>query len=209
MMRQDQIQKKEEKKDEEDDDIDMNQFVKDLHNMNSRIQNCTSTVHEQDQRFVQINDKLDDYNKDVKKGERYVDIVNKGPLTYLKDKVFGWFKSSKEQKLSKKDKKIIEKARNTQIQDNKNNEYCSKQIDNFVVMTKDKEAYKEYNENKEKNDDDILDEALKEAKIMRGNVKEFGKAVENSNKLVDATNRNMDRSINNVNRVNKEMKKAY
>jgi hypothetical protein len=82
MMRQDQIQKKEEKKDEEDDDIDMNQFVKDLHNMNSRIQNCTSTVHEQDQRFVQINDKLDDYNKDVKKGERYVDIVNKGPLTY-------------------------------------------------------------------------------------------------------------------------------
>jgi ABC-type transporter Mla subunit MlaD len=76
-------------------------------------------------------------------------------------------------------------------------------------MTKDKETYKEYNENKEKNDDDILDEALKEAKIMRGNVKEFGKAVENSNKLVDATNRNMDRSINNVNRVNKEMKKAY
>ena len=197
-----------EKKEEEDDNIDMNQFVKDIKSMNSRLQNCTNTVHEQDQRFGDINDKLDDYNRDVKKGEQYVDVIDKGVFSYLKDKFIGFFSSKdKKQKISKKDKKIIEKAKSAPIQDNNINEYCNKNIDDFVVVTKDMQTYKEFNEDKRKNDDDILDEALKEVKLMRGTAKGFNKAVEDSNKVVDATNRHMDITINNVNRVNNKMKK--
>ena len=46
----------------------------------------------------------------MKKGEEFTNIVNKGALSYLKDRVVGMFKSDQET-LSKKDKKIIEKER--------------------------------------------------------------------------------------------------
>ena len=60
----------------EEEEVDMKSFVKDIKDMQGRMKYATSHVHEQDQRLVGVNEKLDNYNKKVKKGEQYTDIVN-------------------------------------------------------------------------------------------------------------------------------------
>ena len=203
---QEQIEEQKEKKNDEDEEVDMKGFVKDIQNMKNRMNYATNHVHEQDKRFVNINEKLDDYNKNVKKGENYTDIVNKGVFGYLKDKFVGMF-SFKKGDLSKKDKKTIEQAKNRQqIEDNKdknNNGNNIKENEDIYLNGENKR------ENKKDDDDDVdLDEALNEVRQMRKAVREFSSAVKDSSELVDATNNNMDRSINNVNKLNKKMKKA-
>ena len=198
MQEQEQIKKEEEN---EDDDIDMNDLVKDIKDMSSRVKNCTSHVQGQDQRIVGINEKLDDYNKEVKTGDKYMDVINKGPLTYLKDKFFGFFSFKKSEQLSNKDRKTIENAKNKQSGDNKNinNGYSDKDMEDWYIVGQDS--------NKVKTEDDVINEAINEVKNMRANIKEFGAAVKDSTKLVDATNNNMDVSIKNTNKVNKKMRK--
>ena len=200
-MEQDQIKIEKDKKDEnEDEEVDMKGFVKDIKSMQSRMNYATNHVHEQDQRLVGINEKLDKYNRNVKTGEQYTDVVNKGVFGYLKDKIVGIF-SRDDKKLSKKDCKIIEKAKNQPIEDKKNNEYnIEERKDNGSNII---------NQKKDDDDDDIdLDEALKEVKELRKCVKEFSSAVINSTQLVDATDKNMDISLNNVNKANKKLKKT-
>ena len=198
MQEQEQIKKEEEN---EDDDIDMNDLVKDIKDMSSRVKNCTSHVQGQDQRIVGINEKLDDYNKEVKTGDKYMDVINKGPLTYLKDKFFGFFSFKKSEQLSNKDRKTIENAKNKQSGDNKNDDsgYSDKDMEDWYIVGQDS--------NKVKTEDDVINEAINEVKNMRANIKEFGAAVKDSTKLVDATNNNMDVSIKNTNKVNKKMRK--
>ena len=189
------------KKDEnEDEEVDMKGFVKDIKSMQSRMNYATNHVHEQDQRLVGINEKLDKYNRNVKTGEQYTDVVNKGVFGYLKDKIVGIF-SRDDKKLSKKDCKIIEKAKNQPIEDKKNNEYnIEERKDNGSNII---------NQKKDDDDDDIdLDEALKEVKELRKCVKEFSSAVKDSTQLVEATDKNMDISLNNVNKANKKLKKT-
>ena len=170
----------------------MKDLVKDIQGMSKRMKNCTSHVQGQDQRIVGINEKLDDYNKEVKTGDKYMDVINKGPLTYLKDKFFGFFSFKKSEKLSKNDSKIIEKAKNKQSEDNKNNNNgnSDKDMDDWDIIGQDS--------NKEKTEDDAINEAINEVKNMRANVKEFGTAVRDSTKLVDATNNHMDLSTKNA-----------
>ena len=90
MQKQKQIEKQNQYN-EEDEEVDMKQFVKDMKDMGQRMNYATNHVQEQDKRLVNINDKLDDYNKEVKKGDEYMDIVNKSPLSSsnLKDKITG------------------------------------------------------------------------------------------------------------------------
>ena len=201
-MEQDQIKLEKNKKEEnEDEELDMKGFVKDIKSMQNRMNYATNHVHEQDKRLVGINEKLDKYNKNVKTGEQYTDVVNKGVFGYLKDKLFGIF-SRDDKKLSKNDSKIIEKAKNQPIEDNKNNEY------NNIEDRKDNGS-NVINQKKDDDDDDIdLDEALKEVKQLRKCVKEFSSAVKDSTQLVEATDKNMDISLNNVNKANKKLKKA-
>ena len=111
MQRQDQI-KKENQYIEEDEELDMKEFVKDIQDMHQRKLLATNKVHEQDQKFAGINDKLDDYNKEVKKEDELMDVIIKSPFTLLKDKILGVFKSDKNEKLDKNDKQVIENARN-------------------------------------------------------------------------------------------------
>ena len=196
MERQEQIQEKKVIEEQDEDkqlEEDMKEMVKDLKDMRQRINHDTYHVQEQDKRLVGVNDKLDDYNKKVKKGDKYMDVVNRSPFGYLKDKFFGLFKSKKEKKLDNKDKEILEKARN------KNNEVKEKNDEDWTIKKRENnDAY---------NEDEIIDEALKEAKGMRKDVKKFTSAVIDSNQVVDVTNKNMDISLENVDNVNKKMKK--
>ena len=200
-MDQNQIKiEKDKKEEDEDEEVDMKGFVKDIKSMQSRMNYATNHVHEQDKRLVGINEKLDKYNRKVKTGEQYTDVVNKGVFGYLKDKIAGIF-SRDDKKLSKKDNKIIEKAKNQPIEDNKNNEYN-------IEEKKDKGS-NAIEQKKVDDDDDIdLDEALKEVKQLRKCVKEFSSAVKDSTQLVEVTDKNMDISLNNVNKANKKLKKT-
>ena len=202
MQRQEQI-KKEKQYDEEDEELDMKEFVKDIQGMHQRVNLETNMIHEQDQKLVGVNDKLDDYNEEMEKGDELMNIVNKGPLGLLKDKFVGLFKSNKNEKLEKldkKDKKVIEEARNY-------NDH--KELDNEWTLVQNDQSTKVININKHKGDgqDDILDEAIEEVKGMRKAVQNLNSAAKDSIKLVDATNNNMDTALNNVNKVNKKMKK--
>ena len=181
-----------EKKDdiiEEDEALEeaMKQLPKDLRKMRQDLNQGTNHVQEQDKRLVGVNDKLDDYNKKVDQGEQYTDFINKGPFEYLKDKVCGWFKKKPEKKLNRKDHEILEKARNKQIENNE------------VQMKEDMKK-------KENKKGDHIDEALKEAALMEKDVQKFTSAVNDSHKVVDITNKNMDISLSNVNKVNKKLK---
>ena len=203
MQEQKQIEKQNQYN-EEDEEVDMKEFVKDMKDMNQRMNYATNHVQEQDKRLVNINDKLDDYNKEVKKGDEYMDIINKSPFSYIKDKITGVFKRNKEKKLDKQDKQVIEKARNKQI-DNNNDNYKIEEKNDLGDIIKDDQKKKINN----KVDDEVavLDEALEEAKGMRKDVQKYYSAIKDSNEVVDVTNKNMDNSIYNVNRVNNNIKK--
>ena len=202
MQRQEQI-KKEKQYDEEDEELDMRKFVKDIQDMHQRTDLQTNTIHEQDQKLVGVNDKLDDYNEEMEKADELMNIVNKGPLGLLKDKFVGLFKSNKNEKLEKldkKDKKVIEKARNY-------NDH--KELDKEWTLVQNDQSTKVININKYKGDgqDDIMEEAIEEVKGMRKAVQNLNSAAKNSIELVDATNNNMDAALHNVNKVNQKMKK--
>ena len=203
MQEQKQIEKQNQYN-EEDEEVDMKEFVKDMKDMHQRVNYDTNHVQGQDKRLVNINDKLDDYNKEVKKGDEYMDIINKSPFSYIKDKITGVFKRNKEKKLDKHDKQVIEKARNKQI-DNNNDNYKIEEKNDLGDIIKDDQKKKINN----KVDDEVavLDEALEEAKGMRKDVQKYYSAIKDSNEVVDVTNKNMDNSIYNVNRVNNNIKK--
>ena len=204
MQKQSQIEKEDEYN-EEDEEVDMNEFVKDIKDMRQRMNLATNKVQEQDQKLVGINDKLYDYNKEVKKGDELMNVVSKGPFSMLKDKIVGIFSSKKENKLDKFDKNdqnVIEQARNRQnIQNNKENNFHFEEKNDWTII---KEGEGQKNKN---NQDDILDEALAEVKGMRKDIKNFNNAVKDSTEVVDATNNNFDVALNNVNKVNKKMAK--
>ena len=198
MELQEQIEKENEIQDEE---LDMKEFVKDIRDMKQRMNYATDKVQEQDKRLVGFNDKLDDYNKEVKRGDEYMDVANKGIFGLIKDKITGIFKKKKDkqQKLNEKDKDIIEKARNKKRENNY--EYHINDEKGWYVIYKGEKDI-----NNIKNEDDILDEALNEVRGMRKAVNNFSGAVKDSTEVVDVTNKNMDNSLKNVNEVNKKMK---
>ena len=106
MQDQEQIEKENEEQDEE---LDMKGFLQDIRDMKQRMNYATHKVQEQDKRLVGVNDKLDDYNKEVKRGDEYMEVANKGIFGLIKDKITGKFKE-KDKKLSNKDKNIIAKS---------------------------------------------------------------------------------------------------
>ena len=203
---QEQIER-ENKKNAEDEELDMKEFVKDMKDMRQRMNYATYQVQEQDKKLIGVNDKLDDYNKEVNKGDKYMDIINKSPFTYLAEKITGWFSFKKKEQLNKKNREIIEKARNKQIGNNNNNTDLILENDNNNDWTIINQEQNNDNKKKKIDDDDILDEALEEVKGMRKEVKQFNNAVIDSIDVVDVTNKNMDISLTNVNKVNQKMKK--
>ena len=218
-MRQDQIL--EERNDEQqEEDLNMRNFLKDLKSQHQRVDQATAHVQQQDKRLVAVNEKLEDYNKEVSHGEELMDIVQKGPFQSLIDGIKGLFTRKKPDKLGDKEKEILNKAKNKKMD-----------IDNYIEKEEEEEEKKETKKNidvnnyefkedgdweiiKDKNknlvyaddEDEAIDESIKEVKGMINSVKYFNKNVNDSKEVVEITNKNFDKSLGNVSKMNKRMK---
>ena len=219
-MRQDQIL--EERNDEQqEEDLNMRNFLKDLKSQHQRVDQATAHVQQQDKRLVAVNEKLEDYNKEVSHGEELMDIIQKGPFQSLIDGIKGLFTRKKPDKLGDKEKEILNKAKNKKMD-----------VDNYIDKEGEKEEEKketkknidinnyEFKEDgdweiirdKNKNlvyaddEDEAIDESIKEVKGMINSVKYFNKNVNDSKEVVEITNKNFDKSLGNVNKMNKRMK---
>ena len=218
-MRQDQIL--EERYDEQqEEDLNMRNFLKDLKSQHQRVDQATAHVQQQDKRLVAVNEKLEDYNKEVSHGEELMDIVQKGPFQSLIDGIKGLFTRKKPDKLGDKEKEILNKAKNKKMD-----------IDNYIDKEGEEEEKKETKKNidvnnyefkedgdweiiKDKNknlvyaddEDEAIDESIKEVKGMINSVKYFNKNVNDSKEVVEITNKNFDKSLGNVSKMNKRMK---
>ena len=218
-MRQDQIL--EERNDEQqEEDLNMRNFLKDLKSQHQRVDQATAHVQQQDKRLVAVNEKLEDYNKEVSHGEELMDIVQKGPFQSLIDGIKGLFTRKKPDKLGDTEKEILNKAKNKKMD-----------IDNYIDKEGEEEEKKETKKNidvnnyefkedgdweiiKDKNknlvyadyEDEAIDESIKEVKGMINSVKYFNKNVNDSKEVVEITNKNFDKSLGNVNKMNKRMK---
>ena len=218
-MRQAQIL--EERNDEQqEEDLNMRNFLKDLKSQHQRVDQATAHVQQQDKRLVAVNEKLEDYNKEVSHGEELMDIVQKGPFQSLIDGIKGLFTRKKPDKLGDTEKEILNKAKNKKMD-----------IDNYIDKEGEEEEKKETKKNidvnnyefkedgdweiiKDKNknlvyaddEDEAIDESIKEVKGMINSVKYFNKNVNDSKEVVEITNKNFDKSLGNVNKMNKRMK---
>ena len=74
---------------------------------------------EQTQKILNFNEKIDNYNKKVKKGDEYKNIINYGVFEASKNFILGFFSHNKEENLTKDDK-IIQNAKNQPNEKNKN-----------------------------------------------------------------------------------------
>ena len=221
-MKQDQILEENQNNHQEaqDDELDMRNFLKDIKSQHQRINQATSYVQEQDKKIVGVNEKLDDYDKEVSHGEKLLDIVQKGPFESIIDGIKGLFKSKKTDEINDEDKKILEKAKNKKLNiDNNLDEDDDINIKNNFNMNNyefkedgDWEIIKDKNKNLvyegEYDEDAVIEEATKEVKAMINSAKYFNKNINDSKKVINITNNHFDKSLNHVNQVNKKMKKG-
>ena len=204
----------------QDDELDMRNFLKDIKSQHQRINQATSYVQEQDKKIVGVNDKLNDYDKEVSHGESLLDIVQKGPFESIIDGIKGLFKSKKTDEINDEDKKILEKAKNKKLNiDNNLDEDDDINIKKNFNMNNyefkedgDWEIIKDKNKNLvyegEYDEDAVIEEATKEVKAMINSAKYFNKNINDSKKVINITNNHFDKSLNHVNQVNKKMKKG-
>ena len=204
----------------QDDELDMRNFLKDIKSQHQRINQATSYVQEQDKKIVGVNDKLNDYDKEVSHGEKLLDIVQKGPFESIIDGIKGLFKSKKTVEINDEDKKILEKAKNKKLNiDNNLDEDDDINIKKNINMNNyefkedgDWEIIKDKNKNLvyegEYDEDAVIEEATKEVKAMINSAKYFNKNINDSKKVINITNNHFDKSLNHVNQVNKKMKKG-
>ena len=204
----------------QDDELDMRNFLKDIKSQHQRINQATSYVQEQDKKIVGVNEKLDDYDKEVSHGEKLLDIVQKGPFESIIDGIKGLFKSKKTDKINDEDKKILEKAKNKKLNiDNNLDEDDDINIKKNFNMNNyefkedgDWEIIKDKNKNLvyegEYDEDAVIEEATKEVKAMINSAKYFNKNINDSKKVINITNNHFDKSLNHVNQANKKMKKG-
>ena len=221
-MKQDQILEENQNNHQEaqDDELDMRNFLKDIKSQHQRINQATSYVQEQDKKIVGVNEKLDDYDKEVSHGESLLDIVQKGPFESIIDGIKGLFKSKKTDEINDEDKKILEKAKNKKLNiDNNLDEDDDINIKKNFNMNNyefkedgDWEIIKDKNKNLvyegEYDEDAVIEEATKEVKAMINSAKYFNKNINDSKKVINITNNHFDKSLNHVNQVNKKMKKG-
>ena len=220
-MRQDQIL--EERNDEQqEEDLNMRNFLKDLKSQHQRVDQATAHVQQQDKRLVAVNEKLEDYNKEVSHGEELMDIVQKGPFQSLIDGIKGLFTRKKPDKLGDKEKEILNKAKNKKMDidnyidkegegEEEEKKETKKNIDvnNYEFKEDgDWEIIKDKNKNLvyADDEDEAIDESIKEVKGMINSVKYFNKNVNDSKEVVEITNKNFDKSLGNVSKMNKRMK---
>ena len=200
-MSKNQKQIYEEKKSEEqvEEKADMREFLKDMKGLHKRVNYATYEVQQQDKRLVGVNEKLDDYNKEVSQGDDLLNIVNKGVFSSFFSGIKNIF-SSKKTELDDKDKEILKKAKNKETKINEdNNNLNFKEDGEWSIIKKGEDKKDKYDE------DEIIDESIKEVKGMINSVKNFNKNVKESIDVVNVTNKHIDKSSKHVKKVNKKM----
>ena len=222
-MKQEQIYEDEndEEEIEKDDDLNMKHFLKNANNQHQRVIQATEVVQQQDKRLVDVNEKLDDYNKEIEYGEKLMDIVQKGPFESFIDGIKGLFsKKKKPETLSNQEKQILKNAKNKQMkidnnideeeEEKKVTQKNNNNVNNYEFKEDgDWEIVKDKNTNL-KYDIDDEEEAIREAtnkyKAMTNAVKNFNQNVKESKQVVEITNKNFDKSSEKVNQMNLRMK---
>ena len=222
-MKQEQIYEDEndEEEIEKDDDLNMKHFLKNANNQHQRVIQATEVVQQQDKRLVNVNEKLDDYNKEIEYGEKLMDIVQKGPFESFIDGIKGLFsKKKKPEPLSHQEKQILKNAKNKQMkidnnideeeEEKKVTQKNNNNVNNYEFKEDgDWEIVKDKNTNL-KYDIDDEEEAIREAtnkyKAMTNAVKNFNQNVKESKQVVEITNKNFDKSSEKVNQMNLRMK---
>ena len=95
-MKQRQIlEERYDEEEKEDNDLNMNNFLKNVNSQEQRVNQATDAVIQQNKKIVGINDKLDDYNKEILYGNELMDIIEKGPFESIIDRIKGFFSKKK------------------------------------------------------------------------------------------------------------------
>ena len=201
-------EKIEEDEKQEDEKVDMREFLKDMKGLHQRVDYANHEIQQQDKKLVGVNEKLDDYNKEVNQGEDLLDVVNNGVFSSIFNGIKGLFKSKDKKKydLSNKDKKVLEKAKNkgNQINEDDNN-LGFKEDGDWAVIKKgnNEDKYKgdDYNE------DEVIEETIKEVKGMVNSAKNFNKNIQDSIEVAKITNKHIDKSSKHAKKAVRKMEK--
>jgi len=214
-MKQRQIlEERYDEEEKEDNDLNMNNFLKNANSQGQRVNQATDAVIQQNKKIVGINDKLDDYKKEISYGNKLIDIIEKGPFESIIDGIKGFFSKKKPDNLDTNEKQILNEAKNRQmiIDNNIDEEEKNvpkknyKNINNYEFTENDdweiiKEKNKDYINEEEKD----TEEATKKYKEMTAHMKNFNRILKESIDVIDITNKNFDKTKENTNQINERM----
>ena len=214
-MKQRQIlEERYDEEEKEDNDLNMNNFLKNVNSQEQRVNQATDAVIQQNKKIVGINDKLDDYNKEILYGNELMDIIEKGPFESIIDGIKGFFSKKKPDNLDANEKQILNDAKNKQMKIDNNidkeeknapkknyksiNNYEFAEVDDWEII---KEKNKDYINEEEKD----TEEATKKYKEMTAHMKYFNVILKESIDVIDITNKNLDKTKENNNQMNERM----
>ena len=214
-MKQRQIlEERYDEEEKEDNDLNMNNFLKNADNQHQRVKQVKHEVIQQNKKIVGINDKLDDYKKEISYGNKLIDIIEKGPFESIIDGIKGFFSKKKPDNLDTNEKQILNEAKNRQmiIDNNIDEEEKNvpkknyKNINNYEFTEDDdweiiKEKNKDYINEEEKD----TEEATKKYKEMNAHMKNLNRILEEGNDVINVTNKNFDKTKENNNQMNERM----
>ena len=203
-------EKIEEDKIQENEKVDMREFLKDMKGLHQRVDYSNEEIQQQDKKLVGVNEKLDDYNKEVDQGEDLLDVVNHGVFTSIFHGIKGLFKSKGKKKydLSDKDKKVLEKAKNKGNEINEdNNNLGFKEDGEWAVIKKGKDEDEDKFKGDDYDEDEVVDEAIKEAKGMVNSAKNFNKNIQDGIEIAKITNKHIENSSKHAKKAIKKMEK--
>ena len=214
-MKQRQIlEERYDEEEKEDNDLNMNNFLKNVNSQEQRVNQATDAVIQQNKKIVGINDKLDDYNKEISYGNELMDIIEKGPFESIIDGIKGFFSKKKPDNLDANEKQILNDAKNKQMKIDNNidkeeknapkknyksiNNYEFAEVDDWEII---KEKNKDYINEEEKD----IEEAIKMYKGINAHMKVFNRILKESIDVIDITNKNFDKTKENTNQMNERM----
>ena len=214
-MKQRQIlEERYDEEEKEDNDLNMNNFLKNVNSQEQRVNQATDAVIQQNKKIVGINDKLDDYNKEILYGNELMDIIEKGPFESIIDGIKGFFSKKKPDNLDANEKQILNDAKNKQMKIDNNidkeeknapkknyksiNNYEFAEDDDWEII---KEKNKDYINEEEKD----IEEAIKMYKGINAHMKVFNRILKESIDVIDITNENFDKTKENNNQMNERM----
>ena len=214
-MKQRQIlEERYDEEEKEDNDLNMNNFLKNVNSQEQRVNQATDAVIQQNKKIVGINDKLDDYNKEISYGNELMDIIEKGPFESIIDGIKGFFSKKKPDNLDANEKQILNDAKNKQMKIDNNidkeeknapkknyksiNNYEFAEDDDWEII---KEKNKDYINEEEKD----IEEAIKMYKGINAHMKVFNRILKESIDVIDITNKNFDKTKENTNQMNERM----